>query len=280
MPEELKDGLAAPGTEGAVVAPVKTDETHGEETSKSTFDTEALSRRIEEVSSTAATRAELESLRRQAGHVPALQSEIAALKEAYAKNADYAVRVDALEQMLLDALPADQAGKITEQRAQRAQESSTDARFSELETRILDRLDTVAPKRTEEELKDPRVAAYEAAANAASQQIHAYATELGVDPTEIPAGVYEQAQRGAGGDLVKATEEVIAWIDERATAADAEARRTTRAGDASGGNPAVRAGATGQYDLSTVSGLSAARHDEAITSEQFIEGWRKLRGGI
>lgn len=252
-----------------------------EEGSKPAFDAEALAARLAEVQESTATKAEIEGLRRQAGHVPALQSELATLKAEVQKNRADADRLDALELLLTEVLPAEMAADIESKRARRTQEAAESSRFEELESRILGRLDEVAPKRSQaEEPTDPGIAAYQAAAVEATQAIHAYATERGIDPTEIPAVVYTSAQEASGGDLTKASQAVAAWIDQQAASKDAEARRAERAEDAKGGSPATRAGATGQFDLNTLTGLTQARNAGAIDSAQFIEGWRRLRGGI
>lgn len=279
MADEVKPGLATTGTEGASAASTTTDEQKPEEKAPSTFDADALARRVEEVSSNSATKAEIESLRRQAGHVPALQSELATVKAELEQRKADAERLDALELMLMSSLPVDEAVKLETARSERVAGNALDQRFDA----VMNRLEEIAPKgggAANEEAPDPRVAAYQAAASEATAAVHAYATEHGIDPVDIPAEVYQRAALEAKGDLVAASQSVAAWIDEKATAIKSEANRVQRASDAAGGDPKTREGAAGQYDLNTVSGLSAARRDGAITSEQFIEGYRKVRGGI
>lgn len=274
MADEVKDALVA-SAEADAASGEQNEAEQGEQTSQSTFDPAAISRRLDEVAANAASRAELDGLRRQAGHVPALQSELAALRKEVEESQSYRERVDALETLLLNNLPVDEAARLETERTQRASQAALDARFAEIESRV------VAPaEKTEETPVDPGVAAYQAAAVAATEAIHSYATERGIDPTAIPAEVYAQAQAAHQGNLAEAANEVAAWIDAKAGEADAEARRAERAADAAGGDPTTRAGGNGQYDLNTITGLTQARNAGAIDSAQFTEGWRKLRGGI
>lgn len=275
---DQKDLVASAAADAASVN--EGEQKTGEQDSKPTFDVEALTRRIEEVSSGAASRAEVETLRRAAGHVPTLQSEVASLKAELAQRKGDADRLDALEVLLTTVLPADEAARIETQRAERTRTVDEDARFDALAARLEARLPKESTDDADDTPADPGIVAYRAAVAVATEQVHAYATELGIDPTDIPGEVYQKAQRDNGGDLVRASQAVIAWIDQQAEAASASARRATRAEDASGGDPSKRAGATGMYDLNTLSGLSQAKNAGAIDSTQFIEGWRRLRGGI
>ena len=259
------------------VVPEGTDSSE-KESEPSDFDLSALQKRLEDVQAQAATRADLENLKRQAGHVPALQREIADLKAELSKHDANRERLDVLEDLLIDALPVDRAERYEQERAQRGQASALDEKLQP----ILDRLDQVAGRQTapEPEEVDPRYAAYAAAVELANNAVTKYAEEKGIDPTSIPAEVYQRAQAASSGDLAAATREVLKYVDEQVATTAAVDRRTERKEAASGGTPKERQGSMGQYDFSTIAGLAQAKKDGAIDSAKFMEEYRRLRGGV
>lgn len=279
MPNDSQ-GAGASGDEQKTLPVTPPDDSSSDEievTETTEPDLSSLRQAFEEVRAQTATRAEIDSLRRQAGHVPALQSKIAELEGKLARFEQMDDRLNAYELMLLDVLPADTAEKVETQREARTQEKLLDAKLKP----ILERLDEAKPAQIPDPSGADDYATWELKGriDAATAFVKSEATKLGIDPESIPSEVWSGAQQKHGLDLEAATLEVLQYVNEQARKGSASDRRTERKAAAEGGNPSERAGAMGQYDMTTLKGAAQARKDGAITSEQFMEVYRRVQSG-
>lgn len=238
-------------------------------------DLTGLRKEFDTVRAQTATRAEIDSLRRQAGHVPSLQSKVAELEGKLSRYDSIADRLDAYELLLMDVLPPESVEKVESQRAGRTTEELLDAKLKPL-------LERLEPSTTTEE---PDVATtyaqweLQGRIDAATAFVKSEATKAGIDPDSIPSEVWQGAQAKHGLDLEACTLEVLNYVNEQAKQGSASTRRAERKAAAEGGNSPERAGAMGQYDMSTLQGAAKARKDGAITSEQFMEVFRRVQSG-
>ena len=235
-------------------------------------DLSELREQFAQVKSNIATRAEIESLKRQAGHVPTLQRELAELKAQQAESAILRDRLDAYELLLMDVLPPTVAGEVESQRQSRTQEQMLDEKLKP----ILERLE--APP-VEEPSENFAVWELRGRLDAATAFVKQQATKVGIDPESIPSEVWAGAQNKHGLDVEAATLDVLQYVNEQASKGSASDRRTERKAAASGGNPGERSGAMGQYDMTTLKGAAQARRDGAIDSEEFMKVFRRVQSG-
>lgn len=271
----MADSQTAPVSEDEVEALVP--DTEAEDSSpegeQPEYDLSALRNQLSEVASTAATRVEVENLKRQAGHVPALQRQIAELEGKLARYDKLGERLDAYEELLIDALPIDKADQYEQRRSQQQVADLLDEKIKPLYDR-LDRTETPEP----EAGPDLNQVMLQAQADAATAFVHKYANDRGIDPADIPAEVYQNATVKHKYDFMAASEEVLKYIDEQQATVEApKVRRQERKDAAAGGNPAERDGSMGKYDMNTLAGITMARKDGAISSEDWYEKWTAIK---
>lgn len=270
MADSQKAG--ASGNDEIVVVTPPEDPSGELEATEPQPDLSELREQFAQVKSNIATRAEIESLKRQAGHVPTLQRELAELKAQQAESATLRDRLDAYELLLMDVLPADTADKFESERQSRTQEQMLDEKLKP----ILERLE--APP-VEEPSEDFAVWELRGRLDAATAFVKQQANKVGIDPESIPSEVWAGAQNNHGLDVEAATLEVLQYVNEQASKGSASDRRTERKAAASGGNPGERSGAMGQYDMTTLKGAAQARRDGAIDSEEFMKVFRRVQSG-
>lgn len=264
--EELEKLPVAPADDSS--------DNENEPTEDASPDLSKLHEEFQKVKAQTTSRAEIESLRRQAGHVPSLQKQVAELQAQIARYDSLSGRLDAYEQMLLDVLPTESVERVETQRQVRTTEELLDAKLKP----ILDKFETTE-KPDEPDANTFAMWELEGRINAATAFVKAEATKVGVDPDSIPPEVWAGAQQKHGLDLEAATLEVLKFVNEQAKKGSASDRRAERKAAAEGGSPSERAGAMGQYDMTTLKGAAQARKDGAITPEQFMEVFRRVQSG-
>ena len=255
----------------------------GVETPDSQFDMDAFRRDLAGATQEIVSRAEFETVKRQAGQTKAMQREIADLRRELAERPSDAVRreeYDLLLEALADSLPADRQAVLNRSRAERGAESAVKQQFTEFEKRIFDRMGIKDEPDEKPGTLDPEVAAE--AINrmwqTASEQVFEFAKRLDVEVTDAD---FAAAQAASGGRVDAAVEHVVKTLQARKAAGMGDTRETrveerkaAAAGGAASSGP--RDGSQGNFDLSTLSGLAKARRAGAITSEQFLEKYRSV----
>lgn len=275
MPNDSQGAGASVENEEVLNVTPPDDSSSSDDVEANEPDLSELRRAFNEVKTQTATRAEIDSLKRQAGHVPALQKQIASLEAKLAQYDSVQSRLDAYELMLLDVLPTESAERVEAQRQARTQEQILDEKLKPL----LEKFETKAPDEEPEEANFAMLE-FQARVEAATNFVKTQAQKAGVDPDSIPPEVWVNAQQKHGLDLEQASLEVLKYVNEQAQRGSASDRRTERKEAASGGNPAERSGAMGQYDMTTLKGAAQARKDGAITSEEFMEVYKKVQRGL
>lgn len=276
MPNDSREGDAS-DVEAQLPVDAELNDSSEDDVETTEPDLSSLRKAFEDVRAQTATRAEIESLRRQAGHVPALQRQIAELEGKLAQFDRVTERLDAYEMMLLDTLPPDGAERLISERSARTQEQLLDEKLKPILEKIAE------PPATATDTVDTNayaMAELEARITAATTFVKTEASRLGVDPETIPPEVWAGAQQKHGLDLEQASLEVLKYVNEQARKGSASDRRSARKEAAEGPSPSERSGSLGQYDLTTLKGAAQARKDGAITSEQFMETYRRIQRGL
>lgn len=262
----------------------------GGEPADSQFDMDAFRRDLQGATQEAVSRAEFESVKRQAGQTRALQREVETLRrELQERPSDSVSRqeYDLLVEILADNLPADRLEVLNRNKAVRTAESTIKEQLTASEKRILERLGVKdeATADADPDAIDPAVlgAALNRAWEVAADRVNQYASSRGVTLTQEDFDTVQAAVPQARPDL--AAERLAKVIDERAGKPAAatpgtarENRVEERKAAASGGDTAnvVKDGSQGKYDMSTISGLAQARRDGVLTSAQFLEKYTAL----
>lgn len=263
-----------------------TDGGDAEKGSESDFDFEAFRSDLAQLGTDAVRQTDLESLKRQTGHIPGIQSTLAEMKtqlETPTTDPNVALmseRLDTVVSFLAES------GLLGDNASERFAPKTAAPSQEELVGSVVDGLaerfpDVFSPK-TDDEPVPPsaEVAASTAQWQESTRVISEYVTQLGLDPLEdVGNDVLDAARKEANNDPVKTVEIVLGRVDEIAAAkkkATADAQMKERADAAAGGEPESRSGTLGQYDLSTRSGVIAARKDGIIDSDQFFEHWSAI----
>lgn len=202
------------------------------------------------------TQSDLESLKRQAGHVPGLQREVADLKRSVSEitslkesNQHLAGQVNTLLDMFAEA------GVLTDRQVQglRPQRGDSNADLlAAIDGALEKRLPTASTQANE---PTPEQLAYMRQADAATAQVEKYAKDKGYDGESIPAAVYTRALEASRGDFTAAALDVMRYVDGELAKKN---RRAERADAASGGTGerSARSGAL------TMSKLKSMTRDE------------------
>ena len=284
MPDEQNQNVVAPGvTPVATPAPVQESP---EEAPASSFDMDSFRKSLGDAAQEVVSRAEFESVKRQAGQTKALQKEIADLRSQLGQRpADSVSReeYDALLEVLRDAMPDDRRAALDNTRARANAENAVTEKLTAFEKRVFERLGLEKEPEEVPLTNDPEVvtAVMERAWGLADQQVRAYAQARGVTLTQDD---FNTARAASGGDRPDiAVEHIARAIDARAARAPAapasrEDRVSERREAASGGrgDAGPSDGSMGKFDMSSLSGLAQARKAGAITSAQFKERYDEL----
>lgn len=245
------------------------------------FDFAAFQSELTSVRESAVTKAELESVKRSVGHIPALQSSLDKLNEKLeAPPADprydrLAEQLDALAGALGDVLSPEARAAVEQPRVAGA----VDERFDRLE-QLVEK--ATAPAEESDSVPEPEIDPLQAAANAewqmATEAVLKYAADKGVKLEEDADSWQKEflaVQAAHPTDPISAARSLMERIDSQSPEA-ADERRAERAEAASGGpESAQSAGSKGSFDLTTVSGIVEARQAGALDSNEFIELWRQ-----
>lgn len=215
------------------------------------IDVDALRTAIGTASEQAAITQELANLKRQAGHVPALQKRFDAVEQRLsrldgleASSKALQERVDALINAFPDGLIPERA--IAGLRPTTDPNASVLAKLEALEARMS------GDKAQDEQYEDPSITARKAELAAAQNSVNAYAQAKGFDPTTVPDAVYGRALSANGNDTVAAALDVMKYIDSQIAA---QGRRGERKDAGAGGN-ASRSSRQGAVTLEQISKMS------------------------
>lgn len=197
------------------------------------IDLASLRENVSTAAAAALLDADLKAIRRATGHIPGLQSRLAAVEHTakqvetlQATNRQLAARLDSLVTALSDA------SLITSGSAQALRPESNDSnadlltKLSEMEERL-----TSGTKPEEPAEEDPQVAAVRAQWDAATEAVNGYAASKKFEEP-IPDAVWQRALVANPSDPGAAALEVARYIDREIAAVS---RRTERKDAASGG---------------------------------------------
>jgi hypothetical protein len=205
------------------------------------IDTAGLAERLESVQASAAQKAEVEALRRQAGHIPGMQSRLDAIESAAKSGspevADMASRMDRLV-TALEKGGIIEAADAADLRAQPADSSAAlDDRLGAIEEAIKN--PPAKDEDADDAPPDPRVAALQAGWEGADEQVKQFITDLGIeDPaTFLPA---ETVQRIFEENMGSPANGAVAAMEEAQRLFDAGKRRAEKAEAAAGGDDGAR----------------------------------------
>lgn len=254
--------------------------------SESDFDFEAFRSDLATLGNEAVRQTDLESLKRQAGHIPGIQSTLAEMKTQLEKPVSdpnvalISERLDTVIGYLANS------GLLGDDATQRFAAKTPTQTNEELVGNVVDglaeRFPEVFSPKTDDASTPPsaEVAASNAQWEESTRVITDYVKNLGLDPLEdVGNDVLNAARLEANNDPVKTVEIVLGRVDEIAAAkkkASSKVQMTERADAAAGGEPETRSGTLGQYDLSTRIGVIKARKDGIIDSNQFFEHWSAI----
>lgn len=257
-----------------------------EKSSESDFDLESFRSDLTTLGNEAVRQTDLESLKRQAGHIPGIQSTLAELKTQIEKPASdpnvalMAERLDTVISYLANSgLLGDDA---TTRFAAKTPQQTSEEMVGSVVDGLAERFPEVFSPKTDDAPPPPSAAAASADAQwrESTRVIEDYVKNLGLDPLEdVGNDVLTAARVEANDDPVKTVEIVLGRVDEIAAAkkkASSDARMAERTDAAAGGEPETRSGTLGQYDLKTRSGVIKARKDGIIDSDQFYTYWSAI----
>lgn len=209
-------------------------------------DLEALREQIAGAGEQAATKADLEVIKRATGHIPGLQKRLDSLEKALTRVDKVEAAVSRLD-ALLDALPE---GFLTDRQLADLRPRSDDG-TAELRDKIAELESKLTGQPQDEQPIDPALAARMAQWQAADAQVMAYASDKKFEITpEDPA--WERALQKFPNDPTMAALEVIKHIDGEIAA---KARREEKAEAGSGGNGG-RSARTGTLTLARMKEMS------------------------
>lgn len=281
MPDTVTDSQVGAGsgdvaaTAAVVTDPiVPTDSSDAGAASEPDFDFEALRNEMAALSETTATKTDIESLRRAAGHIPGVMSRLDAIEKSSKQATD--PRVDTILEklnLLIDGaaplLPDEVTSKL-----RTPEKGLTEA---DVVKAVEDRLAAVAAeedakKGTKQEL-DPETAReatiMDAQWAAAGESVKAYATKVGVDIALLKPEDVQKAQVSTFdathpmGDPIAGARALMKVIDGMKSATG---RRADRANDAEGKMP----------DGGSGSSITLADMD-AMSTEQLMKIPREVR---
>lgn len=198
------------------------------------YDFEAFGKTLKDAQERAVTRAELDTVKRQAGHVKTLQKELAGLRKQVADGSSDP-RIDAI----IDTLTASLDGIITTDAAaalRGLRKTEKDAAIAEMQEQIA-ALKGEKADAAEEPDVTPEQAALAAAWDAASSAVYTYAKQRGYDADSFTPTDWATAQRIGNGDPTLATKALLAEIDRRVSSGGAAGTRRAERRDAASGGP-------------------------------------------
>ena len=231
----------------------------------------------------AVTRAEVAELKRTVGHIPALQSSIDRLiAQADApsedpKLKDLSSQVDALTEMLSTVIAPEDAVKLAASKDTNAMQSAISALGDRIEEAVKPSEEVPQPEAMDP--IDPVQAGVSREWTLANEAIGQFAKANDVDMEanmDEWAPVFAEAQGANPNNVTEAMKFVMTKIAESSATIAAETRRSERAEAASGGSEGSRGSGGSGWDLTTYSGITAARKAGAITSDEFIQKWRDV----
>lgn len=179
----------------------------------------------------ARAQADLESVKRAAGHIPGLQRELAQLKGSVAKITDLEQTNQQLTTQvngLLDFLAENNLLSDRAVQSLRPQRGADNADLVAAVRGLQERMDA-GPSQPE---VDPEAIAYKRQADAATEQVFSLAKAKGYDANQIPDEVWTKALNANRGDFTAAVVDVVRYVDGELAK---QSRRAERADAASGG---------------------------------------------
>lgn len=252
--------------EGAVDTGTATAEGgDGAEVTDPEFDFAGWQSKLNELSQVAATRAEVENLRRVTGHVPGLMSKLDALEKAINSGEHVSPQVKALEERLTAIVSA-----LTPLLPDADLSKINSASQPDVASLIKQAVQEALPQKQADEAGkqeeiDPaaaqEMAIYDAQWASAGEQVVNYAKQKGIDSSQLTQDMYQKAQIGTFdadhkyGDPIKGARLLMQEIDKLAAAST---RRTEKVQAGKEGLPADRGAAQrGTLSLAQMSDMSA-----------------------
>jgi hypothetical protein len=240
------------------------------------YDFAGLRSELAALSAVAATQADIENLRRQAGHIPGVMSRLDKIEKSVTQNPTDP-RVDTLIERF-NALLEGTDGLIPAETVSKLKVTPPALTKEDVDRSVQERLAELAaqedqkktPEIDPELLKSAQVADAQWASVAVAVQN--FAKAQGIDPATIPAQKYQEAQfktfnaQNKFGDPVAAAEELMAYVKTLKATKD---RKGERADAASGGLPNDRGAAQG--------GTISLTEMEKMTAEQLMKIPRDVR---